>query len=235
MNWLLWVLLLVSLLFRHLSRAIQKELTGPCGPLLNIPKGLEVWKERGSCSLFPLPLNISIFPFYWNVMEPLLSSLSTTCHCGPHFPKDYCHWPLPFGQSRCHSRCPWLQWLAGRCEGNRYSLSNPYSHIWERESPVDLLTTHHSSQLFSLSFISVCSLSHAGQPHNGSILLPVLLPVKCLDRPLSALMMHRSVNDFKEKQCHLWDLWMWLITDLRYYNLSDDNIKVESKVNCILT
>ncbi len=162
------------------------------------------------------PTSTLFFPPLWKVMEPLLSSPSTTCHCGPHFPKDYCHWPLPFGQSWHHSHCPWLQWLAGQRGGNRYSLSTPYSHIWEKDSSVDLLTSHHSSHFFSLSFISVCSLSHAGQLHNRSILLPVPLPVKCLDRSLSALMMHRSVNDFKEKQCHLWDLWMCLITDLKY-------------------
>lgn len=148
------------------------------------------------------------------VMEPLPSSVSTTCHCGPHFPKDYCYWALPSGQSWHHSHCPWLQWLAGQRGGNRYSLSNPYSHIWERDSSVDLLTTHHSSHFTSPSFVSVCSLSHAGQLHNGSILLLVPLPVKRLDRPLSALMEHTGVNDFKEKQWHLWDVWMCLITDL---------------------
>lgn len=54
------------------------------------------------------------------------------------------------------------------------------------ESSVDLLTTHHSSHFFSLSFTSVCSLSHAGQLHNRSILPPVPLPVNYSDRPLSS-------------------------------------------------
>lgn len=133
--------------------------------------------ERKRKLLFISSPCVTSIPPLWKVVEPLPSSLSTTCHCGPHFPKDYCHWPLPFGQSWHHSRCPWLQWLAGHRGGNRYLLSNPYSHIWVKESSADLLTIHHSSHFSSLSFIPVCSLSHAGQLHNRSILLPVPLPV----------------------------------------------------------
>lgn len=41
----------------------------------------------------------------------------TACHCGSYFPKDYCLWPLPPGQSWYHPRRPWLQWLTGRRGG----------------------------------------------------------------------------------------------------------------------
>lgn len=43
--------------------------------------------------------------------------LCTACHCGSYFPKDYCLWPLPPGQSWYHSRRPWLQRLTGRRGG----------------------------------------------------------------------------------------------------------------------
>lgn len=166
-------------------------------------KGFKVLKESGSCSLSSLCLS---YHFLWKVMEALPSSPSTNCHCGEHFPKDYCHWPLPFVSLWLHSHYPWFQWLAGQHGGNYYSCSNPYCHIWEKESSMGLLTLHHSAHFFMPSFLS--THSHTGQLHNRSILLPIHLPVKCLDRPLSALMMHRGVNDFKEKQCHFLDLWM---------------------------
>lgn len=86
--------------------------------------------------------------------------ICTACHCGSYFPKDYCLWPLPLGQSWYHSRRPWLQRLTGRRGGNQHSPSNPHSLLWEWE---DLLTGHHSTHCFSLSSISVSSLSHAHQ------------------------------------------------------------------------
>lgn len=87
-------------------------------------------------------------------------------HCGSHFPKDYCHWPLPFGQSWHHSHCPWLQQLAGQPVGNRHSLSNPYSHIWE------LSGSSHRPSLLSL-------------PLFLSVLSP--MPVSCTTGPFSSV------------------------------------------------
>lgn len=132
----------------------SKRLTGLHGILI-FQKGLKVLKERGSCSFSPL-LSPSIFPPpLWKVMEPLPSSLSTARHCGPHFPKDYCHWSLPFGQSWHHSHCAWLQWLAGQRGGNRHSLSNPHSHIWEFSG-----SSHHPSLLsLLLTFFYFCLFS----------------------------------------------------------------------------
>lgn len=49
--------------------------------------------------------------------------ICTACHCASYFPKDYCLWPLPLGQSWYHSGSPWLQRLTGRCGGNHHSPS----------------------------------------------------------------------------------------------------------------
>lgn len=96
--------------------------------------------------------------------------ICTARHCASYFPKDYCLWPLPLGQSWYHSRRPWLQRLTGRRGGNHHSPSNPLSLLWEWE---DLLTGHQSAHCFSLSSISVSSLSHApiklhNKPHSAT-------------------------------------------------------------------
>lgn len=76
--------------------------------ILIFQKHLQVLKERGSCFFFPSLRHLfGCLPPLWKVMELLPSSLSTACHCQPHFPMDYCHWLLPVGQSWHHSHYPW--------------------------------------------------------------------------------------------------------------------------------
>lgn len=152
---------------------------------------LSAWSLRRfffSNSLFPLKANRTPWPLdvperlknieaqrrllfsfhpFWHLcfnpprkVDAAIGIVSTACHCGSYFPKDYCLWPLPLGQSWYHSHRPWLQRLTVRRGGNHHSPSNPHSLLWEWE---DLLTGHHSAHRFSLSSISVSSLSHAHQ------------------------------------------------------------------------
>lgn len=167
-HWLLLVLILVRFFLTHSASHSGWQLV--MASFEGSQKGLKVLKERGSGS----PTStLFFFARLWKVMEPLPSSLSTTCHCVAHFPKDYCHWPLPFGQSWHHSHSPWLQWLAGHHGGNRYSLSNPYSPIWEIET---------AQCIFSPSISPLTS------PH--FLLFPSVLspmPVSCTTGPFSSL------------------------------------------------
>lgn len=114
--------------------------------ILILPKGLKVLKERWR-GFFSPPV--------WEV-EQLPASPSTANHCGAHFPKDYCHWSLPFGQSWHHSYCPWLQWLAGQRGGNRHSHSNPpFSYLRAQRVFSPPITPLTSSRF--LLFLSVLS------------------------------------------------------------------------------
>lgn len=100
-KWPLWVWLLVRVFFLLLPISLFSLSNGWQDLMVSFWRFQEVpgcWKKEE----VPLHLLSSLTsPIFFlssdKVREPLLSSLSATCHCDPHFPKDYCHWPLPFG------------------------------------------------------------------------------------------------------------------------------------------
>lgn len=118
-------------------------------PLLKIKKKIFGVSKEEEVPLCVLSSKTSLLCLHWEVTEPPLSSLRTTCHCSPRFPKDYCCWLLPFNRSQPHSHRPWSQSLAGQSEGNCYSFSNPYPHILVKKEP---MRSSRSSHFFSVLF-----------------------------------------------------------------------------------